>query len=334
MNASGVRPRRPGFTLIELLVVIAIIAILIALLLPAVQQAREAARRSECRNNLHQIGLALHNYLDVHRAFPPSGCYPPASSGPFKSWSPQARILPFLEQANLQNLIDWGAAYDLQGNVTQTRVPSYLCPSEINDKGRPDGPIIHYPLNYAFNVGTWFIYDRQTGIAGNGAIAPNSRTADRDFTDGMSNTLAAAEVKAWQPYLRDGGNPAALGAPVPVSPTDVGTLGGSFKSNSGHTEWVDGHAHQAGFTTTFTPNTVVPFTSGGQVFDIDFTSCRESHSNCTGPTYAVVTSRSYHEGMVHVLLMDGSARSVSENIHWQTWRDLGQRNDGRPLGEF
>jgi hypothetical protein len=254
--------------------------------------------------------------------------------GKFKTWSPLARLLPFLEQANLQNLIDWSRSYELQGNVTQTRVASYLCPDEVNDRARPDGAIFHYPLSYAGNSGTWFVFDRTTGSVGNGAIVPNSRIADRDFTDGMSNTLGFAEVKAWQPYLRDGGNPAALGAAMPTAPADVAALGGSFKADSGHTEWVDGHAHQTGFTTTFTPNTIVPYTSGGQNYDIDFISCREAHDGCTGPTYSVVTSRSYHEGIVQVLLMDGSARAVSENINLQTWRDLGQRNDGRPLGEF
>src|SRR3954454_21148910 len=96
-----------GFTLIELLVVIAIIAVLVALLLPAVQQAREAARRVQCKNNLKQMGLALHNYLDVYTCFPPLGCYPAAAVGQWKTFSAQARLLPYLEQANLQNLIDW-----------------------------------------------------------------------------------------------------------------------------------------------------------------------------------------------------------------------------------
>ncbi|MBW3540447.1 MAG: DUF1559 domain-containing protein [Planctomycetes bacterium] len=322
--------RRRGFTLIELLVVIAIIAILIALLLPAVQQAREAARRAQCKNNLKQMGLAMHNYLEAYSSFPPTGCYAPGVSQ--KSWSAQARLLPFLDQANLRNLIDWGQNYELQGNVTRVRVPAFLCPSEINDRGRPDGAIFHYPINYAVNVGFWFIFDRNTGQAGNGATHPNARIRDAHFTDGMSNTLGAAEVKAWNPYFREGGNPAALGAPPPATPAAVAAYGGDFKRDSGHTEWVDGHAHQTGFTTTFGPNTFVPYTNGGESFDIDFTSRREYNTGAV--TYAVVTARSYHVGIVHVLLMDGSARSVSENINLQTWRNLGSRNDGQVLGEF
>ena len=334
MARSTLRRRTHGFTLIELLVVIAIIAVLIALLLPAVQMAREAARRTSCKNNLKQIGLAMHNYLDVYSVFPPSGCYPAAGAGPFKTWSAQARLLPFLEQANLQDLINWSTTYEIQPAVTKTRVPTYLCPNEINDQARPDGPIFHYPLNYAANLGTWFVFDRRTGRGGNGATFPNARIAPRDFTDGTSNTLAFSEVKAWQPYLRNSGRPAQLGAPVPVSPTEIAAFGGDFKSNSGHTEWVDGHVHQTGFTVTFGPNTIVPFQSGGKTHDVDFTSCRESYAGCSSPTYAAVTSRSWHPGIVNSLLTDGSVRSISENIDLRTWRNLGARNDGNVVGAF
>src|SRR2546429_4956642 len=100
-----------GFTLIELLVVIAIIAVLVSLLLPAVQQAREAARRTQCKNNLKQIGLALHNYLESFSRFPPSICIRPG--GP-PGWSAQARLLPFIEQANLSNLTNFQSSFDTQ----------------------------------------------------------------------------------------------------------------------------------------------------------------------------------------------------------------------------
>lgn len=321
--------------MIELLVVIAIIAILIALLLPAVQQAREAARRMSCKNNLKQLGLAMHNYHDLYTGFPPAACYPGDNTTVLKTWSAQARLLPLIDQANLQDLIDWSLTYELQPNVTKTRVPVFVCPSEVNDRARPDGALIHYPLSYGANHGTWFVFQRGTNQGGNGAFTPNRSIKTRDFTDGTSNTFAMLEVKAWNPYFRNGENPASLNAPMPTNPAGVSALGGDFKSNSGHTEWVDGHVHQTGVTATFTPNTLVPYSTGGTDYDIDLTTCREALAGCTsGITYAVVTSRSYHTGIVNALLVDGSVHSISENIDLQTYRNLGQRNDGQVVGAF
>ncbi len=321
--------RRRGFTLIELLVVIAIIAILIALLLPAVQQAREAARRSSCKNNLKQIGLALHNYLDTFGSFPPSGCFPRGATA--DSFSVQARLLPQLDQANLEDLIDFNIGYGSQPDVTKFRVPVYLCPSDVNDRARPDGSLTHYPVSYGFNNGSWMVFNPNSGEGGDGAVAPNGSLDDASFTDGMSNTLAASEVKAFTPYLRDGGTPGSTA--VPNDPAAVAGFGGSFKTESGHTEWVDSRVHQTGFTTVFGPNTIVPYTDGGQTYDIDYTSNREGKT-VDQITYAAVTSRSYHAGSVNSLLMDGSVRTIGENIDLGTWRKLGSRNDGQVVGEF
>ena len=335
MSNSGTFRRRRAFTLIELLVVIGIIAILISLLLPAVQSARAAVRRMSCKNNLKQIGLALHNYLEVFSVFPPSFCADGPSGTGGGEWSLQARILPYLDQANLQNLIDFKRSYGggdaASLTVRTTRVPIYLCPSETNDRARTgsNGPI-HYPLNYAFNAGTWQVYDPKTGRGGNGAFYPNGKTRPADFTDGTSNTLGFSEVKAFTPYLRDGGNAPAM---HPSSPDQISAMGGTFKISSGHTEWVDGRVHQTGFTTTFTPNTFVPHFSGGKQYDIDYTSCREDKS-CNRVVRAAVTARSFHEGIVHVLLMDGSVRPVSETIDHDVWHNLGSRNDGNPVGNF
>jgi hypothetical protein len=114
----------------------------------------------------------------------------------------------------------------------------------------------------------------------------------------------------------------------------LGTSG--WSAENGHTEWVSGNTIHTGFTTTFTPNTQVPHTVGGITYDIDATSKREAAAGvCDGvTTYAVVTSRSYHTGIVHSMLMDGSVRSISSNIDLTTWRNLGQRSDGQVLGEF
>lgn len=321
---------RRGFTLVELLVVIAIIGILVGLLLPAVQAAREAARRMSCQNNLRQLGLAMHNHESVRKQLPPLGDY--LTNGNAVYWSMQTRLLPYAEQANLQNLIDYTKPISLQPQVARVRVPFLICPSEINDKERPDGPtFVHYPLSYAANAGEWQIMQPPTGM-GSGVFVVNNGTRLAAITDGTSNTLGMSEVKAFTPYLRDGGNPATL-VPMPLLPEDVATFGGEFKSDSGHTEWVDARTHQTGFTTTFPPNQKVPYQNGGVPYDIDFNSMREGRS-ATLPTFAVVTSRSYHSGGVNSLLMDGSVRFVAQMIERNVWRALGTRDGGEVIGDF
>lgn len=320
-----------GFTLIELLVVIAIIGVLVGLLLPAIQSAREAARRSSCGNNLRQLGIAMFNYHDAHKTLPPSGCYPIGGTG--SNWSAQARLLPYLEEQNLENLIDWTAPYGSQGHVTETRIALLLCPSEIRDEPRPDGSLTHYPLNYGINLGTWLIYNPLKQQGGNGLVFPNSRTTFHMLQDGTSKTLAFAEIKAYNAYLRDGINPSSANAPVPLTPADVVAFGGNFKKDSGHTEWVDGRAHQTGFTATFVPNTVVAYANGGQTYDVDFNSSREGKTS-DQITYSVVTSRSHHPGGVHVLLTDASGRFVSEDIALTTWQALSTRDGGEIIDNF
>lgn len=323
---------RRGFTLIELLVVIAIIAVLVALLLPAVQQAREAARRTQCRNNFKQVGLALQNYQEAIGCFPPISCLP--SGRTYEPYSAQARLLPYIDDQNLWNLINWEVSAEFVGSpqACQQRVSIYMCPSEINDRARLTPTLTHYPLNYAFNEGTWFIYAPTTGGFGDGAFAPNQGFLPRDFADGMSNTIAASEVKAYQPNLWDTNNPSALGVAPPATPGALAAyFGGTFDSN-GHTEWIEGDVHECGFTTTFTPNTRVPYTVSGITYDIDLTSMRDGES-VTVPTYAAVTARSFHSGSVNTLMMDGSVRTMSDNIDLAVWRAAGTRagNEVAPL---
>jgi prepilin-type processing-associated H-X9-DG protein len=182
-------------------------------------------------------------------------------------------------------------------------------------------------LSYGVNVGTWFVFDPNFQQSGNGLTGPNAHTTLASITDGTSNTIALAEVKAWTPYVRDGGNPSGPGAPPPATPAAVGGYGGSFKPDSGHTEWVDGRAHQTCVTGAFPPNTFVPYDNGGKTYDIDFNSSREGNST-TQITYAVVTSRSYHPGGVNASLADGSVRFMTETIDVLTWQGISTRSGG------
>ena len=343
------RPTR-GFTLIELMVSIAVIAILAALLLPAVQQARSAARRVSCKNNLKQIGLAVHNYLSAYSVFPPSFCIREATtlSGNNGSWSIHGRLLPFLEQGNAFGRVRLDIAWDAQRDtgVPTLRIPTYLCPSEINDQVRMDsnGNPKVYPQNYGFNFGTWLVWNPANGMGGDGAFFPNSSTRPRDFSDGLSSTLCAAEVKAFTSYFRNTSDPG------PAVPSTTGTVAGfatggaQFKlgqgvnRNTGHSEWADGRVHHSGITTVFTPNTFVAYShTDGNTYDVDYNSLQEGRS-LTQPTYAAVTARSYHVGIVNSVLMDGSVRSISENINGQVWRALGTRQavagERNPSGQF
>lgn len=318
--------RRNGFTLVELLVVIAIIGILIALLLPAVQAAREAARRMSCQNNLRQIGIAFHNYESALKKLPPGAVFDPYA--PSSSWSAQARILPFIEQGNLYDQIDFTQGYEASPEVQQMRVSFLLCPSEIKDEQRlKDGLPYHYPLNYGVNMGTWFVYDPNTNQGGKGAFYPNSRKTFGSFLDGLSNTMLVSEVKAWTPYFRDSGS---VPNPEPATFDEVCGLG-SFKANSGHTEWVDARVHQSGFTTFFTPNTPIRCQVDDREWDADWTSFREGKAPAApdgNPTYAIVTSRSYHPSIVNTLLADGSVQVISDNVDLATWRALSTLNGG------
>jgi prepilin-type N-terminal cleavage/methylation domain-containing protein/prepilin-type processing-associated H-X9-DG protein len=328
--------RRKGFSLVELLVVMVIIALLMGLLFPAIQAARESARKTACRNNLYQISKALLNYEASRTRFP-SSWRPPSvydlSAGGVSGWSPQAQLLPYLEQKATHAEIDYNQPYSAAPPVTTAdgksvklsalRVPTYLCPSEVRDEPRLDGSgnPNHYPLNYGVNMGVWFVWDPVSGKGGDGAFYPNSKLTAGDFLDGQSYTLAFAEVKGWQDYYRNAQHAAPA---MPTSVADLCALAGDFRTTSGHTEWVDGRAHQIGFTTVFPPNQRVFCENGGVDYDVDWNNQQEGNSP-TVPTYAAVTARSYHEGMVNVAMMDGSVRPIEDDINIGVWRALSTR---------
>lgn len=315
---------RSGFTLVEILVVIAIIGILIALLLPAIQASREAARRTQCQNNLRQVVLALQNYESAKKTFPPF-CELPRKTT-FQPFSAQARLLPFLEEENVSKLIDLDVAvpFTAHPEVAKLRIATYICPSEENDRARETPTLVYYPVNYCFNEGTWFIYDPVSDQAGDGAFAPNRAFKPSQISDGLSHTLAISECRAYQPNLWDTGKPSTLGVKPPESPSELAAyFGGTFDFN-GHTEWVEGDVHETGFTTTFTPNSQVPYVDAGGTYSIDLTSIRDGEST-TIPTYAAVTARSYHPGQVNAAMLDGSVRVIADEVDKAVWRAAGSR---------
>jgi prepilin-type N-terminal cleavage/methylation domain-containing protein/prepilin-type processing-associated H-X9-DG protein len=334
------RKAKVGFTLVELLVVIAIIGVLISILLPAVQAAREAARRTQCKNNLKQCGLALANYQLAKKVYPPSMNWSGVVGNSADDISAWARLLPFLEEGPLYGNYTATSTEDqlMPDGVTPVmsiRIAAFVCPAEQNDmmKMNSNGTPNSYPSSYGINVGPWMVFDPTGQSVPAGSFYPNSRLTPANFTDGLSKTLMASEVKMWSPYYSGG----TVTATPLTSPSSVCGLGGSAAKmgpnptdNKEHTEWGDGKCQQTGFTTTFTPNAYVPCTYNGAVYDVDFVGTAEGKST-TVPTYAALTSRSYHSGLVNAAFMDGSVHSVTDSIDLTTWQALSTRAGGETV---
>ena len=323
---------RSGFTLVELLVVIAIIGIMVSLLLPAVQAACEAARRVQCQNHLKQISLACHNYHSAFKKLPPSAILDldVTSTGNNGSWGVHGRILPYLEQGNVFEKVDVSLPWDDQLVIDNLKIEVYACPSDPGTgkvrnpgSGRPR----LWPTSYGFNFGTWFVFDPETKQGGDGMFHPNVFMRFRDCLDGSSTTLLTGEVKAWTHYTRNGGPPSEM---VPSDETVVASyaMTGSQFKDTGHTEWPDGRVHHTGFTTLMTPNTKVMMLYNGDEYDVDYNSWQEGRDGSAGnPTYAAITSRSYHGGLVHVAFLDGSVTSITDSIDRSVWHAMGTRRN-------
>ncbi len=357
-------PRR-GFTLIELLVVIAIIAVLIALLLPAVQQAREAARRSQCKNNLKQLGLALHNYHETHSAFPRGNFEKIPSKADdygnghwsYKAHSAQVMLLPFLDLGTIYNQMNFNlnAIEGVNLTLSRTRIPAFLCPSDVLYVPYPTGGIFDQGPgnNYAFSAGP-SVYWFPTSPA-NSATAPaslqhqvgafNYRKLVRlsDVTDGASNSIAAAENLVGDGSMAADPNRALAiyrgvglgGAPVSM-PTDAQVAAWSAvalaakagaasaanvpRGNLG-ANWMFGNIGDSIFNTITTPNSPVP-------------TCISCGPCSTNDGQGLFPARSRHSGSVNVLMLDGAVRTISDNIHGTTWRNLGSIADGQVVGEY
>jgi prepilin-type N-terminal cleavage/methylation domain-containing protein/prepilin-type processing-associated H-X9-DG protein len=328
-----VKRRSDGFTLIELLVVIAIIGILIALLLPAVQGAREAARRARCTNNLKQLGLAISIYADTNQALPPQAIVVRRGAGLWtSSWGPHARVLPFLEESSRYAALNMESPYGSLDNITATGqvVGVYLCPSETQPEPFPHAAFgLTGGVNYGFSIGDWFCWagpdsPRKT----RNAFGVNLSRRLADFRDGLSSTMWMSEVKNYQPYIRDCGTLANINDPDAIPPPEADPLtiapeylgtSCSFFLNA-HSQWAEMAVHHNGFTTAWPPNKPTPGGPGKAYPDVDLNGQRE---RIGGPTYAAITARSYHPGGVNSLFGDGSVRFIKTMTDGRLWRALG-----------
>lgn len=327
--------RDRGFTLIELLVVIAIIAVLIALLLPAVQQAREAARRTQCKNNLKQLGLALHNYHDTHNAFPSMAYWGLLSGNEYlpyhHTW--MSGILPFIEQTGLYNSINFNAPAWGQPHL-RMQLPGFLCPTDSGaNLSIPDATHGVSVTNYAAATGFdwWSRGIHADGVLASGIFTPHVVNKIGGVRDGLSNTVIVGEVTtAGYTYraggtartngtgrLRRGGGEVVFRSPFVAATFHHAKHEGGMDLQGRHYKNPDGSTLGAG----------VWFRGGPHMFAPYFISEHGINAEWPGAS-------SEHVGGIQVCMGDGAVRFVSQNIDWLTWNAINTKANGETVGDF
>lgn len=313
LTAAQSETRRTGFTLVELLVVIAIIGVLIALLLPAVQQAREAARRMQCTNRMKQVALALHNYHDSYGAFPAMQMQAsPARPSGFVS------LLPYVEQAAIWEDATsanppYGAA-DWNPTHQNTLIPEFACPSDPNWTSRAEVAGGRKPRSYHFSVGDSIRNNHSDQSSKRGVFGALYNTGFSDLVDGTSNTLALSEVVIGpNSFTRTIKGNVAVTPGInanPASPADCWAARGphgevatavevtaeSYVHRAPGSRWAEGRVFFSGFSTVLPPNAP---------------RCTTAHNDTI---WGVWTPSSFHPGGVNVGRADGSIQFVPETV--------------------
>jgi len=351
--------RRLGFTLIELLVVIAIIGVLIALLLPAVQQAREAARRNQCTNNLKQIGLALHNYHDTFNILPPGSRRSRQPSGGLEawgSWSVQTMLLPYMDQQQVANMLNFEAnAYrtdsnDCFGNgsmnftAMSTQILGFICPSDPVRAAGTTGGRRHPGNNYLASAGDTSRFGTFSAADSRGPFWIDSNTTINQVSDGLKNTIFFSErIKGNQNTSRPAVSPAWIFRNAPGWPS--GTRVPANMAPGAFDNWQNScNAHRNSLVAALPTNTGGNIlTHAGRYWNVGHwtyamvntihtpnstqADCMEGgcgEFDCSG----VFSARSMHPGGVNALLGDGSVQYYSESINRNVWWALGSMAGG------